>query len=301
MNLGFGIKHHNDFQKHRGFALVTALSLMAFMLVLVVTLLSLMEVETRSADNNLELQKAREGARLALSMAVSQLQEHAGNDQRVTARADITGATSTGATYWTGVWDTSDASEDPKWLVSGTAPVPTTTLGDNNSLILVGDGSLVNDTPVSGDNVRAPVLNVFDKNGNISSRVAWWVSDEGVKVSASQLPLNRRITGGSNPSFTTNSSLDALYTSISTSAGLEELFLNYNRFKPNDAPKIDLIDNIQQLVSQSGFEKNLAGGWDFEYTNQDDIVVVEDPFHTLTSISYGLLASTAATTPNGLN
>ena len=283
MNSTFVARNNCKSLNCSGFALVVALSLMAFMLVLVVTLLSLMEVETRSADDSLELQKAREGARLALSMAVSQLQENAGNDARVTARADITGSTTAEATYWTGVWDTNSASSTPiAWLVSGTNPSPTGTLNTSNSLELVDDGS-------SDDPVKVPLVNIRDRNGNVSNRIAWWISDEGVKASFGQLPLRQRLggTGAGNypispPNFTPDSSLHTLQTILSTSHGLEEIFSTYNPFNTTgsaDAKKLNRIHYLDQFLGLDDF----SGNW---------VPTTEEEFHSLTPMSLGVLAST---------
>ncbi len=289
------MERHFKPQSRRGFALVTALSLMAFMLALVVTLLSLMEVETRSADNNLELQKAREGARLALNMAVGKLQEYAGNDQRVTARAEILGVDSGGnsrfrneARYWTGVWRTDGLGTGwPKWLVSwhtpNTDPDPSSLPADSVLMLLAGPRS---DIQNEDNYVYAPKIDVLDKNGNVSSRIAWWISDEGVKASVAQLPLNQR--PATSPGFVLEASKNALETMLATSHGLESIFTSYDRFSSGEAAQIDLISNVENLVSQTSFTNNR----DFEYTDVGGVTITEEIFHTLTPMSYGLLAST---------
>ena len=70
-----------------GFALVIALSLMAFILLLLVSLTSLVRVEARSAAQSLEQLAARQNALLGLKIALGELQRHAGPDQRVSAPA----------------------------------------------------------------------------------------------------------------------------------------------------------------------------------------------------------------------
>ena len=287
--MDMGLFGQQSYKSHSrsGFSLVIALSLMAFVLLLILTITSLVKVETGAAGGHLEIQKAREGARLALSMAIGELQKYAGHDERATARADITGATTTGATHWTGVWDTDSSSTSPiAWLVSGTNPVPTDALNANNSLELVGDDTVDN----SNNYVKAPVVNIFDANGNVSSRIAWWVSDEGLKASVAQLPLEKR---SNRPSFTPVESMDALHTMLVTTHGLEEIFENYDRFDASDAPEIDRVTSIEQLVNQEGFQKNTDGtGWDFDYVDENGTSITEEAFHALTPVSYGLLAST---------
>ena len=284
MNSTFVIES-NSRETRRGFALVVALSLMAFMLVLVVTLLSLMEVETRSADNSLELEKAREGARMALNMAVGQLQEYAGDDERVTARAEILGSNSEGgnrfkdeARYWTGVWKTSGSSAGwPKWLVSwhtpNSEPDPNSLPADSVLMLLVGAGSGVTDT---SNYVYAPGIDVLGKDGNVTSRIAWWIGDEGVKASVAQLPLNQR---ANNPSFTSSSSLDSLQTMLTSTQGLEEVLTDYDRFISDEAKSIDRINNITHLFDADGLNLSFSSSG-------------EEAFHALTPMSLGLLAST---------
>ena len=70
--------------KTEGFALVIALTLMAFILMLLLSMSTLVRLETRSSIDRL---RAQNNALMALSVAIGQLQKTAGPDQRVTARA----------------------------------------------------------------------------------------------------------------------------------------------------------------------------------------------------------------------
>jgi hypothetical protein len=71
--------------RQSAFALVIALSLMAFILVLLLTITSLVHVETRSADITKLRLEADQAALLSLNVAIGELQKYAGHDQRVTA------------------------------------------------------------------------------------------------------------------------------------------------------------------------------------------------------------------------
>ena len=127
----------------RGFALLITITLLAFLVLLLVSLASLTRVETQVAANNTQLAQARANALFALNLAVGQLQKYAGPDQAVTARADIDAANVSEPgepggpviphnPLWTGVWDArppsaatpthavAPASNAPMaWLVSG--------------------------------------------------------------------------------------------------------------------------------------------------------------------------------------
>ncbi len=79
-------------KKQRGFALLITVTLLAFLVLLLVSLASLTRVETQVASNNQSLSQARQNALMALNIALGQLQKYTGPDQRVTAAADIAAA-----------------------------------------------------------------------------------------------------------------------------------------------------------------------------------------------------------------
>lgn len=73
----------------RGFALIVTLSLMILLTVIAVGLLSLSAVTLRSSSQGQAHSTARANAKLALMLAIGELQKHAGPDQRITAPASI--------------------------------------------------------------------------------------------------------------------------------------------------------------------------------------------------------------------
>jgi Tfp pilus assembly protein PilX len=125
------------FSSEKGFALVVTLSLMVLLGILAVSLLTLSSISLRNSSQSTALHEARANARMGLLLALSRLQEEAGDDRRVTAAADIKmmnpdGTPNTNShesRYWTGVWsDPSPTNEiytkTPtaqfrRWLVSG--------------------------------------------------------------------------------------------------------------------------------------------------------------------------------------
>ena len=119
----------------RGFALVITLSLMVLLTVIAVGLMSLSAISLRSASRGDAMAAARSNARLALTIAIGELQQLVGPDQRITAPANIAGtatgdqlgagapplnnasvnniskgltALQPGTRYWTGVWKNSN-------------------------------------------------------------------------------------------------------------------------------------------------------------------------------------------------
>ena len=187
-----------------GFALVIALSLMAFVLLLLLSITTLVQVETRSASIASARVEAEQAALLGLNLALGELQKTAGQDQRVTATADIltndgSKAPVQGRNRWAGVWDTSTyspASPDTKifkgWLVSSSSA---------NGLILDTDAKDAAITNANEHTIFAAVdasgnrdLNndvivekiPFSSAGSSSdSYYAYWVEDQGVKADLS--------------------------------------------------------------------------------------------------------------------
>lgn len=73
----------------RGFALVVTLSLMILLTVIAVGLLTLSSISLRSSVQGEVMAAAKANARLALMLAIGELQRTTGLDTRVTARADL--------------------------------------------------------------------------------------------------------------------------------------------------------------------------------------------------------------------
>lgn len=123
--------------RRRGFALVITLSLMILLTILAVGLLTLSAVSLRTAAQAKDQQTARTNARLAMMVAIGELQKTIGPDQRVTAAADVTAppsaTTPAAMPQWVGVYgnsqqanyaDLATATTYPPatlltWLVSG--------------------------------------------------------------------------------------------------------------------------------------------------------------------------------------
>lgn len=108
--------------RRRGLALLVTIVLLAFLVLIVAALSSLVRVESQIAVNTDSVAQARQNALLGVNMALGQLQEHAGIDKRVTARSDITNSATVHNSYLTGVWD--DSGNLVTWLVNGNEDHP---------------------------------------------------------------------------------------------------------------------------------------------------------------------------------
>ena len=197
-----------------GFALVIALSLMAFVLLLLLSITTLVQVESRSAQIQMHRMEAEQSALLGLQIALGELQKTAGPDQRVTATAGIFNVSNDPdfkQPHLLGVWktfkqpnsDTDDIDYAAKkrheddnnghfvqWLSSATvtnqeslafsAQAPVTP-----AVELVATGS-VTDSTTSGDpsgHVSASTIEIDGTNGSGgSSKYAWHVFDESQKA-----------------------------------------------------------------------------------------------------------------------
>jgi len=179
---------------------------MILLTLIAVGLLTLSSVSIRSSAQGNSMATAQANARMALLLALGELQKNAGPDQRITARADILDSASakTKNPRLTGVWKSWDikASAPPApseyektardskflgWLASnpdGTAPtkpdfVNTAPSSDpTKSTTLWGKGTL-GESAVAEDVVRAATVPI---DSNSRGAVAYAVMDEGVKV-----------------------------------------------------------------------------------------------------------------------
>lgn len=185
----------------RGFALIVTLSLMILLTVIAVGLLSLSSISLRSSSQGDAMQAARANARMALMLAIGDLQKQLGPDTRVSARADILkpeNAPLLGA--WKS-WEGSDhdatgrpvspgdyaskkqdrflswlVSGDPKNLASsGTLP-PTATSATR--IPMVSTNTLPNGAPANLQVHLDPVLVTNTRKG----AYAWWVGGENQKA-----------------------------------------------------------------------------------------------------------------------
>ena len=186
-------------RKPPGFTLVVTLSLMILLTVIAVSLLSLTAITLRSSQSSMAQSVARANARMALQMAIGELQKSAGSDRRITATADIRKTVDPSKAHWTGVWNTdtwnpSQPTRNKKfvgWLASDPSMIGVTAAenqvdkalgagdGKSRKITLVGSGTLgATDAANQVDMLTVPVMT----DGVMSGGYAYWVGDEGVKA-----------------------------------------------------------------------------------------------------------------------
>ena len=179
------------FPTQGGFALVVTLSLMILLTVIAVGLLTLSSISLRSSTQGQSSAAARANARLALMMAIGELQKEMGPDSRISAPYDAGTSAPGGQPHWTAVYDswksTPGAAETPAsralkfrgWLVSGANQATGGPNGIGETVVLVSQGGLAS-TAALADQITAPMHGLA--GGNNQGRIAWWVSDESSKA-----------------------------------------------------------------------------------------------------------------------
>ena len=106
-----------------GFSLVSTISLLALLTVVMLGMLSLSVITVRSSSQSSHDLEARTNARLAMMMALGELQKHLGPDQRVSAPAALLDSDPDSPSidgvrhpHWVGVWSHLDEDGNSLWV-----------------------------------------------------------------------------------------------------------------------------------------------------------------------------------------
>ncbi len=238
-----------------------SLSLMVLLTVLAVGLLTLSTVSLRASSQGDAMQTARSNARLALALAIGQLQKTACADQKITAPATIAneGAPRWLAGVWNGKLPTSSTpvpdkgSEFLGYLASGSEQstsgspdaLPETTGGAE----LLGTGSLGKDASAD-DKVFAKKIGTPSASGeSLGGRYAWAIFDEGTKAKIDLVRKDRPELG--------NGQRQAAMSGAAR-FGMEALdgFDSFDWFKGTDQgrmftlPTGDLVEEMPELAAR---------------------------------------------------
>ena len=290
-----------------GFALVIALSLMAFILLLLLSITTLTQVETRSAATAQSQNQARMNALLGLQQALGELQAVAGHDQRVTATGSLWEDPEPGTEHYVGVWSSEDLDGDgvpdgafQRWLVSNNdadysagAGARSDSVGfvnqftnklqvdssgayevtDENYVVIVGDGSVaqVSQTPDVMQGVAARKLPI--ESPNAAGHFAWWVGDNGVKATVTQVdPYRSGIREPDDWPVNANTlSMQGIHV-----GGLDD----FSQLDYSDTDTVEKLLRTTTLSDLQVVESSLSSQ------------VVKDQFHDLTTTSLGLQTNT---------
>jgi type II secretory pathway pseudopilin PulG len=110
------MKKHSSNKRVSGFALIATLMMLVMLLLLAVGIQSVSAISLRSAKQSDALMEARANAKLALMIAIGELQKQVGPDQRITANSSILSETPVRNPHWMGVWDS--------WIAGNPADAP---------------------------------------------------------------------------------------------------------------------------------------------------------------------------------
>lgn len=278
-----------------GFSLISVILMMVLLATLALGLLSLSTISMRGGAQEEAKSRARANAKLALMLAIGQLQRDAGPDRRVTADAAVLdrnpstpGMDEVAHPHWCGVWDswgtwlnaTYDRDGKPplgigetydagrtqmfrSWLVSGDDMDRIDAVRDEEPFGPHGSVRLVGPSPDETDpGTRAGLVPVGGTSKS-SGGLAWWVDGENLKADVS---LNAPPAKGS----------DGEMEAAHGGAGSRRL---------SEIDGMDGLSRDPEIVAKYlSRSQVILGGADAEK--------VREHFHDLTAWSAGLLTDT---------
>lgn len=293
-----------------GFAVILALLLVSFLVLLLAALSMLSRVEIQAGDRASAQALARAHALFALQQALGELAQAAGPDTRVTARAESVGREGEVPHPLTpGLWDTRNPGAAPRWLVSGISG----DAADADPVRLWARG--VESVPRSDGSgtypaVEAPAVDILlrrnlatDNPGDRRAAAlaagaglaAWWIDDEGLKASVAVPDLVEHIAV--DPAMPENfaSAYRARYRQhLPASPSLAHLGLPApERFEPGDREDLRSGDHLRHARRQmrTGSLEEFAAAFDANWS-----AAAENPSSSpvhLTPLALGVLADTA--------
>lgn len=174
-------------QAQSGFALVVTVLLLGLLVLVVYCLSALTRVGAEIAAGGSYQVQARQHALLGLSQAIAALQHDAAEDSALTGMAGIAGipeGAGQPARHWCGVWD--QDGRFLRWLASGESGASVPALTGSDAIILAASGTLGAEG-ADREHVRVlalpVVINTRQRSAVPLGHYAWWVGDEGVKLS----------------------------------------------------------------------------------------------------------------------
>ncbi len=274
------MKPKPKFSDTKGFALIVTLSMMILLTVIAVGLLTLSTVALRTSGQGAAMATAKANSRLALMLAIGELQRHTGPDTRITARADVLDETNPLVLGAWKSWEGSNHDDDGrpvspgnyqgekqkrflKWLVSGDfSAIPDASSGPGK-VTLVGSGSVGNGAGRDKLQIHLPPSPI-DVSGQRGA-MAWWVGGENMKA---YLPKPHEPSTDSAARWAVNMKSHAI--ADPTMFGMEKL-----------------------LEDSSPALKGLTLGQTDLFSNPASLPTSKEFFHDLSTNSAGLLTNVA--------
>ncbi len=198
--------------KHRlgaeaGFALISVIMMMVLLAILATGLLSLSSITLRGTSQGDMQAVARANARMALMMALGELQQNLGPDTRISARAEtlakdsrvgVNISANTPEAWWVGVSHSDGTTllsggRPVVWLVSGAGSDPLAPL--DNPVKMISAGSLDLAAMTGGRDIEAGRVDVRDASDQVTGACAWFVDDNGMKAKLNVSPGLRNEDG----------------------------------------------------------------------------------------------------------
>ena len=208
------MKIQSAYSAPKGFALIATISVMVLLVMMALAMLSLSTIELRASKNGRAMAEAQANARLALMMAIAELQRTMGPDQRISARAETMALhpqlgiaadsnpaePNTPRSWWVGVSHSDpDKGIDPDlpigpnnpsviWLISGldtsaTAQAQITSAQPfKMPVTMYGDQSIDTATFTGGKPIEAGLVDVTDASGKSTGGYAYLIDDNGMKA-----------------------------------------------------------------------------------------------------------------------
>ncbi|MDQ8208567.1 hypothetical protein QEH52_13665 [Coraliomargarita sp. SDUM461003] len=280
--------------------MIISMGLMAFVLLLVLSIYTLLEVEARASGQSQAQTLARQNAYLGVLTAVGELQQALGPDSRITARSDIFAGSEALAEdsevdqlYWMGVWNANNpdgsvkTTEDYKawnaltpeeriaqgrWVVSGNAGkeptdedywTPLQAMPEDGTTVVLAEAAEDFDV----DAVRVPKVSVG--SGAQKGNFAYWVSDDSAKALVNVIDPN---------AVDPDVELDDLNRSFQlANRNAIEVVSKLENYTPNDV-------SLEYL-----YDLNYGYGKWISDPSEDSVSVRRGLFHDLATWSKGLL------------
>ncbi|MDR2429944.1 MAG: hypothetical protein LBD14_03450 [Puniceicoccales bacterium] len=279
---------------------------MSMLLLLVISLTVFLAIEMRITSASADRQRAQLNATLALRMALAQLQQETGPDQRVTAQANLTLPVPSGEDkearalweernpYWTLAWDTREKNQNrpPAALVSGEAqfnsldqkssyetkyevPWKKISAGIPDFSEYVTLFSSARDTAADADEEMPPLdtrvtvkrVSLRDAARQINGHIGWWISDEGVKAR-----MNLRDAFADEPP---DSARGLARLTTPGRAAATELFPHWTGIKSGDPKLAQVLDTADYALIEGVPEGTLTTTYAHAVTAHSEGLLVD--------------------------